>query len=457
MTRKLLTVDEFRSGAKDGARPEGTVIRLAVADPLAATDGSRKIRFVFSDGSVDRAGDSIDPAGWDIASFLKNPVALWAHDSYSPPIGRASNVGPAGGKLMGDIEFMPPEISAFADSVYRMVQGGYVKAVSVGFIPLEYSFVNEQDRPFGIDFKRQELLEISVCPVPCNPNALQEARAKGIDTAPLREWAERMLDGGGHILVPRDLLVETFKAAKTPHTVRQKYLAVAKAADWNCGAARDLPLDQDEAWDGPTAEASIFDHAGGDDFNPEVARKGFLAYDAGAPKLRGSYKLPFAHVVGGALKAAKGGIRAAASRLPQAEIGDSARSEAQGVVDHYETAFGIKAKAESEATDGALVPDGNCGRAKDVPCGMIDQQECAVHYVAPAPKAKAGRRISAANAALLQKAMDHHAAATQCIKDVLDSNEPDGDEEPDPSDDPEKQRAERLRRARALKDSLKQD
>ena len=45
---------------------------------------------------------------------------------------------------------------------------------------------------------------------------------------------------------------------------------------------------------------------------------------------------------------------------------------------------------------------------------------------------KAGRRIGSANEALLREALDHHASATKCIKDVLDSN--DGDE-PDDDDD----------------------
>ena len=48
MTKKLLTVDEFRASAKNGARPEGTVIHLSVSDPEAAADGSRKIRFAMA-------------------------------------------------------------------------------------------------------------------------------------------------------------------------------------------------------------------------------------------------------------------------------------------------------------------------------------------------------------------------------------------------------------------------
>jgi hypothetical protein len=47
------------------------------------------------------------------------------------------------------------------------------------------------------------LLEISVCPVPCNPSALTEARSIGIDTAPLIEWAEKVLDTGDTVFLPK--------------------------------------------------------------------------------------------------------------------------------------------------------------------------------------------------------------------------------------------------------------
>lgn len=472
MTRKLLTVDEFRSAARTGARPDGTVLRLTSADPVAAADGSRRVRFTFSDGTIDRAGDSIDPKGWVLDNFNKNPVILWAHDSWSPPIGRGVDVSAAGDALVGDVDFMPPEINGFADTVYRMVKAGYIKAGSVGFLPLEWTFVNDKDRPYGINFEKQELLEFSICPVPCNPNALQEARSKGIDTAPLAEWAERLLDRGGSVLVPRDFLAETFKAAKTPKATRQKYLRPKAAADWKVGAARDLPLDQSDAWDGPAAAASIFAHAGGDEFNPEVARKGFLVYDAAEPKLRGSYKEPFAHVVDGTLKAVKGGIKAAASRLPQADISDSAKTEARAVIDHYEKAFGIgeepeKAIGDDDAPTGAeepsTAPTVRCKYPKDQDCGMQDPQQCATHYVPPAPpKSKSGRRISAANKALLEKAleshlkaMDHHADCAKCIKDVLDSNDPAVDDpEGDDDDDPDKQRAQRIAAARRRRAAL---
>lgn len=203
MPMKLLSADEVRNAAKDGARPDGTVFRFTTADPQMQDDETRTVRFVFSDATVDHAGDSIDPKGWDLGIFNRNPVALWAHMSWDPPIGTASNVGVLAGKLAGDIEFADADTYPFADTIYRLVKGKFLRATSVGFLPKEWAFSSDKDRPYGIDFKKQTLLEISVCPVPCNPSALGQARGMGIDTAPLVEWAEKVLDSGDTVFLPR--------------------------------------------------------------------------------------------------------------------------------------------------------------------------------------------------------------------------------------------------------------
>ena len=212
---ELMSLAKFRAELQARRNPKGAVLRFSAGDPEDVPDETRTKRFCFSDGSVDRMGDTIDPKGWDLADFTRNPVALWAHDSSAPPIGRARNVTVEGKRLMGDIEFVPPETYAFADTIFRLVDGKFINAVSVGFLPLEYSFVeNDPDRGWGIDFKRQTLLEISLCPIPANPNALGDARAKGIDTRPLIEWAERALDGSDRVVLPRNELNRLRKAAK---------------------------------------------------------------------------------------------------------------------------------------------------------------------------------------------------------------------------------------------------
>jgi HK97 family phage prohead protease len=236
---KLISVEQFRKEVRAKRDPSGAVFRVSAITPKALDDGSRTIRFCFSDGNVDRMGDTIDPAGWDLTDFNRNPVALWAHDSSAPPIGRASNVGIEGQRLMGDIEFAPPETYAFADTIYRLTLGNFLNAVSVGFIPIDYEWSKEDDREWGIDFLKQTLLEISVCPVPANPNALGEARAKGIDTRPLVEWAEKALDGAGKIIIPRSELERLRKAAKEPPMARRAVPHIHRRTpaedEQNCG------------------------------------------------------------------------------------------------------------------------------------------------------------------------------------------------------------------------------
>ncbi len=76
--------------------------------------------------------------------------------------------------------------------IYQLYLGGFMNAVSVGFMPDERVWSDEQG---GIKFLTQELLEFSTVPVPANPNALQIARSTGgIDIAPLKAWSENILD-----------------------------------------------------------------------------------------------------------------------------------------------------------------------------------------------------------------------------------------------------------------------
>jgi hypothetical protein len=54
--------------------------------------------------------------------------------------------------------------------------------------------VDDKDRPYGVDFSEIEMLEYSCCNIPANPDALVAAKSAGIDTNPLRKWAEEVID-----------------------------------------------------------------------------------------------------------------------------------------------------------------------------------------------------------------------------------------------------------------------
>ena len=134
------------------------------------------ISFLGSDPTVDRVGEIMTLDGWEIDNYVKNPVILFAHDYSLPPIGKAINVSQNEKGLSFDVQFVPKEIDPFAEKIKQLYLGGYMNAVSVGFIPKEYK--NFPDGTLGIT--KKELLELSCVPVPCNPNALQNAFQKGI-------------------------------------------------------------------------------------------------------------------------------------------------------------------------------------------------------------------------------------------------------------------------------------
>lgn len=159
----------------------------------AGEGASRSMTFTISTAAVDRMGDTVAVEGWKLENYRKNPVVLWAHDSSSLPVAKAPRVWIEDGALKAEAEFTPAGMARFNDTVFDMLKGGFLNAVSVGFQPLKWQWTEAPDRKFGIDFAEQELLEFSIVPVPANAEALVEARAAGIDVAPLRDWAERTI------------------------------------------------------------------------------------------------------------------------------------------------------------------------------------------------------------------------------------------------------------------------
>jgi hypothetical protein len=143
---------------------------IAVADQMQP--GDRRFAFRISDATVDHSGDSIDPAGFDLDGYKRNPVVLNAHNSQATPIATSTVPVMVGRALMATAQFPARGISAASDEVADAVRAGLLRGASVGFIPLKWAFSKDPSRPNGIDFASVRLLEWSLCAVPCNPAAL---------------------------------------------------------------------------------------------------------------------------------------------------------------------------------------------------------------------------------------------------------------------------------------------
>lgn len=202
MAKRYLGVEAFKTAAKAGECMDETVVSLSVGGVAKAiNDEERAIDFILSTGDCDRQGDCVNPDGWDFKNYRKNPVILWGHDYESLPVAKARNVRVEDGALKATAVFTPAGMARFNDTVYDMLKGGFLSAVSVGFMPKKWSFVEGQDRPFGIDFEEQELLEFSVVPVPALPQALIEGRSKGLNIEPFADWLRDAAEKSGFSLI----------------------------------------------------------------------------------------------------------------------------------------------------------------------------------------------------------------------------------------------------------------
>lgn len=170
------------------AATQGAVVmdkfELRDCEIKATGANNRVLKFVGSTAMRDRYGDEVAVEGWDTKNYKRNPVFLWAHRRDLLPIGRAVNVVQDGEKLKFDIEFAPADINEFAEQVFQHYQQGFLKGVSVGFQShkserfdetSEEELKRRKTKPDvwpGKKFLKQELLELSACPVGANPEAL---------------------------------------------------------------------------------------------------------------------------------------------------------------------------------------------------------------------------------------------------------------------------------------------
>ena len=155
---------------------------------LRAPDEGRVVRFRASTPAVDRHGTIVRPEGIRTEKFAKNPVFLWGHDGYGglvPPdpesvIGRVVAWEKSPEAFDVDVEFAPAEVNPRAEMAFRLVKAGFLNAVSIGFLPLRW----HEERVPGeggaeevrVVYDEVELLEVSLVPVPSNPEAVALAR-----------------------------------------------------------------------------------------------------------------------------------------------------------------------------------------------------------------------------------------------------------------------------------------
>lgn len=145
----------------------------------AVDDEERVIRGIATTPDPDRVGDIVDPMG---VAFTNPMPLLWQHDHKSP-VGTVTFDKPT--KTGITFEARLPKVAEAGalrdriDEAWQSVKLGLVRAVSIGFRALEYSFMDDG----GIRFMKSEVYELSLVTIPANADATITA-IKSID-APL--------------------------------------------------------------------------------------------------------------------------------------------------------------------------------------------------------------------------------------------------------------------------------
>ena len=175
----FVPVPTYKSLLKSGGVPAGTGCRMAVIPEIKAIDAEKRtVDFIISNEQPDREGDVIVASGWKLDNFRRNPVVPFAHDYASLPVARAISGHDQWRRITSHRRIASLELSPFADRVFRYIQAGFLSAASVGFVPLEWKWAEDEvARPWGWDIASAELLEFSIVPVPMHPMALVDGRS----------------------------------------------------------------------------------------------------------------------------------------------------------------------------------------------------------------------------------------------------------------------------------------
>ena len=172
----FLGVKKNASGTQKAAGKVELVVPAAFAWEERESESGEPARgfpWTLSTYDLDRHYERIDPLGWELAQYMLNPVVEWAHRYDIPAIGKIEGLSADAQGLHGAIVFNDKAYDPFGWSIGERVRAGVLRAGSVGFRPIEIEIPDGDET--ALIFRKQELLEFSVCNVPANPCALAKS------------------------------------------------------------------------------------------------------------------------------------------------------------------------------------------------------------------------------------------------------------------------------------------
>lgn len=175
----------------------------------AVEEEQRVIRGIATTPNPDRVGDIVEPLG----VRFKNPMPLLHQHDHDKPVGTVTFDKPTKDGITFEAKL--PKIEEAGplrdriETAWGELKAGLVRAVSIGFRALEYSWMDDG----GIRFISTEVLELSLVSVPANADAVIST-IKSIDRP--------LLAASGKEPKAADRPVAPGAAGKTKHSVNLK-------------------------------------------------------------------------------------------------------------------------------------------------------------------------------------------------------------------------------------------
>src|SRR5580765_3395203 len=133
----------------------------------SVNEDSRTIRGLATTPSTDRMGDIIEPLG---VKFSNPMPLLWQHKA-DKPVGLATFDKPTKAGIGFEAQLAridePGALKDRIDEAWQSIKARLVRGVSIGFKPIEYSFIDGG----GVRFVESEVLELSLVTIPANQDA----------------------------------------------------------------------------------------------------------------------------------------------------------------------------------------------------------------------------------------------------------------------------------------------
>jgi phage head maturation protease len=165
------------------------------------------VDFVATSPTPDSYSEVVDPKGADTSRTEKNGPLLVDHNyTCEAVIGKQINSWLEGRQLIMRCQFAidVPE-NTLAIKIFAMVKAGYIRACSIGFIPTQVCKPSDSDWKEVCDdlglgglensvrcvYQKWQLLELSICAIGANPDAVARAYQDGIiEDSDLLRWPD---------------------------------------------------------------------------------------------------------------------------------------------------------------------------------------------------------------------------------------------------------------------------